>query len=390
MTRNLLIVFFLSAWLALAAPAQTASTASPSSYLITNDDNSAFSDTSTFYTILANGTLKNPATVSTGGAGSGGGYFAANRVAVLNDSSSPCAYFSFGVSNTIVGVDILTQTVTGSFSASPTDNGADNGVGLVMNANYLYAAFSTSWTIATFSVEPGCTLQFLSDISPLGLNGGTVKGMALSGNLLVAAYGDGSIQSFNVSGGVPVPNNDQQYSTAFSSENYPDGVDITRDGHYAIFGDVSTRGIVEVSDISSGALTPTVVYAVSHGSAFNSNNVRLSPDGTLLYVANNTSGQVTAAFFNPATGVVSPGCTSPRLKGFDSTFSLVSTPVTRQTSGSGSVLYVAEFGQPSAIGVINVTVSGCKCTLTEAAGSPVLDSNSQNLISIGVYPPRPY
>ena len=51
---------------------------------------------------------------------------------------------------------------------------------------------------------------------------------------------------------------------------------------------------------------------------------------------------------------------------------------------------MAEFGQPSAIGVIDVSVSGGECTLTEAAGSPVADLNSLSLISIGVYPPRSF
>ena len=35
------------------------------------------------------------------------------------------------------------------------DDGADNGIGMVMNNNYLYASFSTSATIATFAVETG-------------------------------------------------------------------------------------------------------------------------------------------------------------------------------------------------------------------------------------------
>jgi len=398
MTQKLLRSFLLLTLLALPAIAQTdggsaASHAAGSSYLITNDDDAiGQSDTATFFAIAANGILKNPTLVNSGGIGSGGGYFAANRVNILDSGATPCVFLSSGTSNTIAGVEILTKTVSGNFPASPTDDGADNGVGMVMNAGYLYASFSTSGTIATFAVEPGCELQFLSDISPAGLNGGTVKGMALSGNLLVVTYGDGSIQSFNVSGGVPVPNGDEQNATGFVTDNYPDGVDITQDGHYAIFGDASSTGVVEVSDISSGTLTPTTLYSLSQGitSGFNSNNVRLSPDGTLIYISNNSSGQVTAAFFDGATGAVSPGCSSRSLKGFDAIFSYLSSPVTQQTTGTGAVLYVAEFGQPSAIGVIDVSVSGGECTLTEAAGSPVADLNSLSLISIGVYPPRSF
>jgi hypothetical protein len=405
MTKKLLRAFLISSWLMLPvilhSPAAFAETAgAATSYLITNDDNALGESNSSTFFAIANGALSNPVLVNIGGIGSGGGYFTANRVNVLNDPSSPCVFLSSGISNTIAGVQISTQTLTGNFPASSMDNGTDNGVGMVMNSNYLYASFSSSGTIATFAVQAECELQFLSDISPVGLNGGTVKGMALtsasssslSGDLLVVTYGDGSIQSFSVSGGVPVPNGDEQNATGFDTDNFPDGVDITQDGHYAIFGDASSTGVVEVSDISAGTLAPTVLYSLEReiGTGFNSNNVRLSPDGTLLYITNNNSGQVMAAFFDPAKGTISPGCISAQLNGFDSAFSYLSGAVTQQTRGTGSVLYVAEFGEPSAIAVIDVGVRGRRCTLNEAAGSPILDPNSLNLLSIGVYPPRPF
>jgi len=154
-------------------------------YLVTNDDYGlGASDTATFFTIAANGTLSNPTLVNLGGEGTGGGYFASSRVSVLNSATTPCVYLSAGSTNTIAGVEALTQTAVGDFPASATDNGADNGIGMVMNGSYLYASFSTSATLATFAVQPGCGLQFLNDISPAGLNGGTVKGMALNGDLL--------------------------------------------------------------------------------------------------------------------------------------------------------------------------------------------------------------
>ncbi len=389
--------FLLSVCLALPGmihrPIAAAASTDHASFLITNDDNAiGESNTATLFAIAPNGILSTPTVLNTIGMGSGGGFFSANRVNVTSDPTSPCAYISSGTSNTIAGIQIMTQTVTGNFPASAIDNGADNGVGMVMNATYLYASFSTSATIATFAVQPGCVLQFLSDISPVGLNGGVVKGMGLSGNLLIVTYGEGSIQSFDVSGGVPVPNSDLQNSSGFASDNYPDGVDITQDGRYAIFGDASSAGVVEVSDISSGSLATTVLYSLGSSitSGFDSSNVRLSPDGTLLYVSNNSSGQVTAAFFNGVTGAISPGCVSPRLKGFDSTFSYLSSPVTQETTGSGSALYVAEFGQPSAIAVLHVKTAGGKCTVRETSASPVFDPNSLSLLSIGVYPPRPF
>lgn len=387
--RSLMLLVLCTQMAVIARAGGPASTPAIPSFVITNDDLPPKIATSgTFFTIAPDGTPRNPTRVSLGGVGAGGGYFAANRVSVLRSATSACAYLSLGGSGEVSAVDIQALQDIGNFSAATTDTGIDNGVGLVNNGTYLYASFSTSNTIATFAVLPGCGLQFLSDISPLGKNQGNVKGMAVHGNMLVVAYGDGSIESFNVSAGVPASNGDLQYATGFATDRYPAGVDITQDGHYAIFGDVSTTTTVEVSDVSSGKLTRTVLYNLA--SAGNANNVLLSPDESLLYITNTGSGQVSAAFFEKTTGKLSPGCTSARLKGFDDTWVFLSSPVTAGNSGTGSVLYLAEFGAFSGIAIMNVTSTGGKCTLTEASQSPVVDPNSTSLLSIGVYPPRKF
>jgi hypothetical protein len=90
----------------------------------------------------------------------------------------------------------------------------------------------------------------------VGLNSGVVTGMAMHGSMMVVTYGDGSIESFNIAGGAPVSNGDAQNSSGLANDHLPNGVDITADGHYAIFGDASTVTTLEVSDISSGKLTP--------------------------------------------------------------------------------------------------------------------------------------
>jgi 6-phosphogluconolactonase (cycloisomerase 2 family) len=305
---------------------------------------------------------------------------------VLQSSTSACVYLSIGTAGEVGAVDINAQQDIGNFAAESTDSSIDNGIGLANNGTYLYSAFSTSNTIGTFAILPGCGLQFMADIAPIGKHLGNVKGMAVHGNLMIVTYGDGSIESFNISAGTPVSNGDLQNATGYTTDRYPNGVDITPDGHYAIFGDMSTTTTVEVSDISSGKLTKTVLYNL--GSASNSTNVYLSPDGTLIYIANTGNGKVTAAYFDATTGKVTPGCVSSQLKGFDNTWTFMSSPVTQLNTGTGSVLYVAEFGSNSGIAMLNVTSSGGKCTLTEAASSPVQDPDSTVLLSIGVYPPR--
>jgi|ERR1700722_1629381 hypothetical protein len=374
---------------AIAAEKPSVPSTATTSYLVTNDDLAGqLPSSGTFFTIGTSGALSNPNRVNLGGSGSGGGYFAANRVSMLSNTTTPCAYISLGGSNEVSAVDINTQQDIGNFPAGSGDSGHDNGVGLANNGSYLYANFTSSQTLATYAIGSGCVLQFLSDITPIGLHAGNLKGMALHGNLMVATFGDGSIGSFNISAGVPVSNNDLQNATGYTTSRFPQGVDITQDGHYAIFGDQSTTDTIEVSDISSGKLTKTVLYDFS--TAGNSSSVLLSPDGTLIYTANTSTGTVSAAFFNGSTGKVTAGCTSKQLKGFANNWNFLSSPVAELPSGTGSVLYLPEFGASSGIAVVNVTSSGGKCTLTEAAKSPVVDPDSTSLLSIGVYPPRSF
>jgi len=389
--KSLRFVFLLTICLPGAVLAQGVNPASKpvaASYLITNDDlpPKTAATAGTVFNIASDGTPQNPFKVTLGGSGAAGGYFSANRVSVLQNSA--CAYLSLGSAGEIGGVDLTLLQDIDNAPGSSTDGGGANGIGLVNNGTYLYASYSTSNTIATFSILPGCTLSFLGDISPLGLQSGNVTGMAVHGNMLVVAYGDGSIESFNVTGGTPVSNGDLQNASGYVKSLFPAGVDITSDGHYAIFGDVSTTTTVEVSDISSGKLGKTKVYNVS--SAGNATNIFLSPDETLLYITNSDVGKVTAAFFNSTTGKVTAGCTSAKLKGFETNYLYVSSPVTEMNTGTGSLLYVAEFGPVSAIAMLDVASSGGKCTLTERSTSPIVSPNSTTLLSIGVYPPRQF
>jgi lactonase family protein with 7-bladed beta-propeller len=327
--------------------------------------------------------------VQTGLSGIGGGYFAANRVVVLDSGSDECVYASNATSGEIVGIDVSSLEVGGSAYGSTTDTGITNGVGLAMNSQYLYASFTDFSTIGTFQVQPGCSLTFVSDISVAGLHGGIISAMGIHGNMLITTYNDGSIESFNISSGTPVANGDRQNSTAYlksQGATYPNGVDITKDGHFAIFGDTSMSTSVEVSDISTGKLTKTVAYDLS--GTINSSNILLSPDETLLYISNTQGDRITAAFFNASTGALASGCTSGALKGYVSAWSYLASLGLETTTGTGEVLYVAEYGTTSGIAMLQVTSTGGACSLAELSTSPVADPNSPGLLSIGTFPPR--
>jgi hypothetical protein len=357
-------------------------------YLITNNDasfsTSLSGNSATFYTIMNNGTLKEVAVVNTGGTGIDGiGSTATRRVSVLSNATQNCAFISDAGSNDVAGISIGTLTATGTFPASSTDS-ASSGLGIANNGSYLYANFTGSKTIATYQISSGCTLTFIGDTAAGGLQSfGSIIDMAAHGNVLVATFTDGSIESFNISGGTPVANGDLQPSTSHTQNGSgPNDLDITADGHFAIFGDGGSQGAVEVSDLSSGKLQPTIVYPnVGPADAYSA--VWLSPDETLLYISNFSDRVITAAHFDKAAGVVSVGCSAP-LRGNNFEAGLV----TAENSGTGGTLYVAE--PEVQIAIVNVSSSGGACAMQETSKSPANDFHSQTLESIGTFPPRPF
>jgi hypothetical protein len=124
------------------------------------------------------------------------------------------------------------------------------------------------------------------------------------------------------------------------------------------------------------------------GSGETSINVRLSPDETLLYLSEFSTGQVSAAFFDKTTGVLTFGCESPVLNGYRSQWVGTYTLQTKNTSGTGGVVYVAE--PDTDIGVVGVTASGGTCSFNEAAFSPVYEHHTISFESLAVFPPRAF
>jgi sugar lactone lactonase YvrE len=362
-----------------------------SHYVIANNDQAGFILANiSFYNVSPAGLLTLKQTVSTFGNGIAGGYFGTSRIAVLDSAKQQCVYAS-DASGNIVEIVASSLTVAGNAQGSQMDTGNSNGIGLVVNDEYLYASFTDSNTIGTFKVESGCGLTFLNDTPVTGLGGGVINAMAVHGNMLIATYTDGSIQSFDLSGGTPLSNGDEQYSTATvksQGATYPNSIDITSDGRLAIFGDTSTSLQVEVSNISSGKLTKTFVYTST--ASISSSNIMLSPDESTLYVSNTEGDSVSALFFNKNTGKLSAGCTSGPLRGISSNFSYLASMVLMGQTGNGGGVYVAEYGSPSWIGIVRLTTSGQKCSLQEDPSSPVEDANSPGLLSIGSYPPRSF
>ena len=122
---------------------------------------------------------------------------------------------------------------------------------------------------------------------------------------------------------------------------------------------------MEVFDISSGMLMKTVAYRSLVG--ISSSNIMLSPDETLLYVINTQGDQVSAAFFDKTSGTFSRGCTSGLFKNYVSGWSYLSGMALATNTGNGGAVYVAEFGNPGSIAMVQVTSSGCDVCVGRSA-----------------------
>ncbi len=275
-----------------------ASTFATTKYVVDNDDNPT-ANSATFYTVGAGGKLTLKKTVPTGGTGLGGGYFADTRINVSHSKTQPCVYVSNATSNNVSAINEETLKNNGPFAAGSSDSGAAGGISLVSTTSYVYAGFSGAsggageGTIATYKEEgQAANLKYVKSISAKGLGQGTFgigppTGMDITpdGKTMVVGYDDGSIESFNVSAGVPKPIGKAVNTTGFASGDYPGSVDITKDGKYAIFGDIpttSTSGsIVEVGVVATLKNGKTKVYGPIQ-TGFNSNFIALSPDESLL------------------------------------------------------------------------------------------------------------
>ena len=94
----------------------------------------------------------------------------------------------------------------------------------------------------------------------------------------------------------------------------------------------------------------------------------------------------------PRQGAISGGCSSPSLAGYYNPWAFTGSVVTRDNTGTGGVLYVAEYGYAgSSIGVLTITSNGTNlCSLVESSGSQVQDLLTQGLLSLATYPPRQF
>lgn len=371
-------------------------------YVVANNNTSPTNSVSVFQ--VSGASLVNLSTVSTGGSGSNGGYFAQGRQSITQDGTNTCVFAADDGSGDISAMKVVPTApylrVVSNYFSPDGDSGTENGIGTTAAGGYLYVNYTGNGgnvgpSIGVWKIGSGCTLSFVTHITGTsGLNGGVIDGMAATpnGNNLIVAYGDGSVGSYAIGGGnISLVNQEIIAGNSVGAGAYAGSVAISSNGQWAIFGDFSPSNTtqLDVAGIgSNGALAPTITYGGTGalGNGIDANGIQLSPDNRFIYVADAASGQETTVSFDASTGIVTypNGCLTG-LHGYNVNWGNVAQVATAAKVGSGLGLYMSEasFASNSYIALLQVnSTTGCAI---EAPRSPFIDSSGGSLESITAY-----
>jgi len=388
LSKTLLQVGVIVTAFALALPnlhAQGTGSLPTGHYVVTNDDIYRAPNQATLYKFNGSALeLEEVKSLGTYGWGLGGGLFATTQQAFAVVGTNLCLFVSDPGSDDIEAFNF--ETRVGAYW-DRTGSGAYTGISLATHGTTLYAAYSASVNIGVWTINSDCSLT-LANVPRNTPTRAPVSGMAIApnGDTLVVSYGKQYVDSFAISGTTFTEKG------PFKSVGYSGGVDITSDSAFAIIGDTSNNATeVEVFPIlSDSSLGASDNYNVASGGS-DSSNIWLSPDETLLYVSNNYSLQITTLKFKEQAAAgerLTFFCITPTLNiPPDDLIYNTGGMATASTSGTGTYLYVAEYGYFSSVALLSLPNEGCP---KEVSGSPFWNYAGQWAITVSAYPPRPF
>ncbi len=267
---------------AVVALFATVSFAQNSGHLLINNDNVS-ANTADIDTVSAAGVVKRIATVSTGGTGLGGGYFAAPRNAVAQNFK--CFWVSDAATSDIASFEIPSLKKTGNFTNSAL-NGDYLGIGLTQNGNYLVTAWSGSANLAVLKINADCTLTLVGTPLSQPDNVADVTSAA-GGKVVVVSYPNtGGAQAYEVTsaGGLNAIGPELVFGNAIagcSSEGcYPTAQDVTTSGQYWVWGNATLSGASTLSaTLTTSGFTNAALQTYPNSGLANVETPWFSPAG---------------------------------------------------------------------------------------------------------------
>jgi len=326
--------------LALATLALGLSSASfaASSYAITNNDNPSGNSASVFKAAATPVLTK---TLTTGGTGLGGGYFAAPRVGIENNAA--CVFVTDSGSG-----DIATfSKATGFAKVGNYSNGSlagdvyGIGVAASSDGKYLYAAYSATLNLAVWTVNSDCSLT----LGPIASEADYVAPIALS--------------SDNKALVVSQPNNQALDTWAVPA--------------------LTEINSVSLSSISACSSTGCYVTGIDISNVSGGNAVVEAGNATL------SGPYYVQATLNTTTGISSSSVTNNALS--SSGLANIESPLFTKGGAAGNgILYfgAAGFGSGYPAGVAVTTFNGTSATYNSAAvNSSAYYASNPALIQLG-------
>jgi lactonase family protein with 7-bladed beta-propeller len=362
--------------------AYTAFLNAQANFVYTND-NVTGSNSISGFAVDANGGLtpvpNSP--FATGGAGTGGGGFAINRIVV---SGGKYLYASNGGTSDISAF-VIDPTLGGltAVPGSPFPTGATAGffdlsLAASPDGKFLFAGLSSNNAVISFSINvDGSLSQAATADLPAPPDG--MKVTADGQHLAVALptyVGFGAVAIFSIaSDGTLTMVNGLPFIGAGSVA----GIDVNCASNQLFGGVITQNGtLVDAYNIDTGGLLSRVQGSpFSSVAGTNSNVVLLSPNDQFLFVSNQFSQSITAFAVDVAGALTLVGG-SPFLIGASAT-----NPAGMATDQGGAFLYVAS--NPNLIQVFGIAADG---SLTPAAGSPFSTNQQGGLLSLAAFPAK--
>lgn len=397
--RKFLAIAALATLLAAVSFAQSPATGA--TYVLTEDENTTANTATAFKLNTTTGVATKLKTLSTGGTGLGGGFFAATSVTLTSNNS--CIFVADTGSNDIAAFEAPTYKKVGNYSNSAvnwSNSGAGGSIALSPNGKFIYGAYSGSENIGAWSVGAGCALTYINSYTPsTGADLFATLHVTPDGKALIVPsidYGIVTMFSINATNGDLTEVNNVSFSGISSCGTdgcYPYGFDISGDSKVAFFGDPTTAGnglfaLAVNINTTTGLSNPTFFTLTATGGVGNSSfpwfTKAAYPKGTgTMYFG--MAGYGFSTVVENSGVVVAKVSETPGLKEVGSSlFATVPantcTGCTGTLESHGNLAISAQF--PNLINVYTVNATTGAFTLLKSNTDP----NAAGLLSLHVVP----
>jgi hypothetical protein len=395
MRKSLVVLALVAVFVATSFAASV-----PTPIVLTNDDNPSGNTATAYHLDTTSGNFTLVKTLTTGGFGLGGGFFAATGTAIVSNGS--CVFVADTGSDDIAAFSSATNFghvtpnvgIPGMFSA----NGAGGSIALSPNGKLLVSGNSGTLNISLWSVGAGCVLSHVADYVP-NAGADTFSPVAFTPNgvgVVVPVIDFEAVEGYLVQNSPPalLDKATLDFTTLADCQNlgcFPTGMDFTNDSSVIVFGNASggqnsvltanvslTKGLFNplnwtLDPVPGGTINPNVPYFSKNGAAGNG-ELYIGMSG---FSTNGPSGEVTTMFKeSPLSITVEGGTLIPTPDQFLG--SIRTLGATGSGSGGGTLVYAAV---PNVLGSAKIGAGG---TLT--LGPTVSVPNGASDLSISVFP----